>query len=71
MGLMNERATDQMGCVHPWPVLVDLWCVCVCARQKKREVEIEVKRIIFFVHQKPFSPALTSGHHFALTSLQL
>jgi hypothetical protein len=29
MGLMNERATDQMGCAHPWPVLVDL---CVCAR---------------------------------------
>lgn len=24
MGLMNERATDQMGCAHPWPVLVDL-----------------------------------------------
>lgn len=23
MGLMNERATDQMGCAHPWPVLVD------------------------------------------------
>lgn len=23
MGLMNERARDQMGCAHPWPVLVD------------------------------------------------
>lgn len=40
MGLMNERATDQMGCAHPWPVLVDLWeCVCVCLCVWKREQE--------------------------------
>ena len=37
MGLMNERATDQMGCAHPWPVLVDPRrpaCVCVCVRAR-------------------------------------
>jgi len=34
---MNERATDQMGCAHPWPVLVDLRvCVCVYEREVER-----------------------------------
>lgn len=38
MGLMNERATDQMGCAHPWPVLVDL---CVYERERVREKQKE------------------------------
>ncbi len=42
MGLMNERATDQMGCAHPWPVLVDLsGCVSVCGRERERERQKE------------------------------
>lgn len=49
MGLMNERATDQMGCAHPWPVLVDPCAcvrVCVCLHEYVRQKELDVK-IIF------------------------
>lgn len=44
---MNGRATDQMGCAHPWHVLVDLRvCVraCTClykdVRQKDPDIEL-------------------------------
>lgn len=38
MGLMNERATDQMGCAHPWPVRVDpSMCVSACVGERERK----------------------------------
>lgn len=53
MGLMNERATDQMGCAHPWPVLVDL-----CVRERATGKE----RRKLFTPQIPFSLAFIKIH---------
>lgn len=54
MGLMNERATDQMGCAHPWPVLVDLCvhvclCVCVCVRKRAKETLTQIEMYTVFI----------------------
>lgn len=65
MGLMNERGTDQMGCVHPWPVLVDLRvrkCVCVCVQDRTKGWR-EPKRAPLFERQEQLSVLLTSRHN--------